>query len=219
MSETDSFIEEVSEEVRRDRLFQQFRRYGWIAALVVIVVVGGAAYNEYRKAQAANSAQALGDAMLAALDGETPADRVAALAEIEAGGAAGAVAALLAASELLAEGDQDGALERLNAVASDGEVPLLYRDLAALKALMIDTGDLAARRAGLEALSAPGAAFALLAQEQIALIDLQEGDIDAARERLTRLAEDAAASQGLRDRAQGLIVALGEAPDEAEPGE
>ena len=52
MSETDSFIEEVAEEVRRDRLFKMFRRYGWIAALVVIVIVGAASWNEYRKATA-----------------------------------------------------------------------------------------------------------------------------------------------------------------------
>ena len=31
MSDTDSFIDEVTEEVRRDALFAQFRRYGWHA--------------------------------------------------------------------------------------------------------------------------------------------------------------------------------------------
>ena len=42
MSDSDSFIDEVTEEVRRDRLFGYFRRYGWIAAVVIVVVVGGA---------------------------------------------------------------------------------------------------------------------------------------------------------------------------------
>ena len=51
MSETDSFIEEVTEEVRRDRLFALFRRYGWIVLVLIVLVVGGAAWNEYRKAQ------------------------------------------------------------------------------------------------------------------------------------------------------------------------
>ena len=51
MSDSDSFIDEVTEEVRRDRLFGYFRRYGWIAAVVIVVVVGGAAWNEYQKAQ------------------------------------------------------------------------------------------------------------------------------------------------------------------------
>ena len=45
MSNPDSFIREVTEEVRRDRLYGYVRRYGWIAALLVLLVVGGAAWN------------------------------------------------------------------------------------------------------------------------------------------------------------------------------
>ena len=44
MSDTDSFIEEVSEEVRRDKLYATFKKYGWIAALFILVVVGGATW-------------------------------------------------------------------------------------------------------------------------------------------------------------------------------
>jgi fermentation-respiration switch protein FrsA (DUF1100 family) len=42
VSDTDSFIDEVTEEVRRDRLFGLMKRYGWIAALAVLLIVGGA---------------------------------------------------------------------------------------------------------------------------------------------------------------------------------
>ncbi len=66
MSDTDSFIDEVTEEVRRDRLFALMRRYGWIAVLLVVLIVGAAAWNEYRKGQARASAEALGDALLSA---------------------------------------------------------------------------------------------------------------------------------------------------------
>ena len=52
MSESESFINEVTEEVRRDRLFRLARRYGWIAVVAVLVIVGAAAVNEWRKAQA-----------------------------------------------------------------------------------------------------------------------------------------------------------------------
>ena len=40
MSDTDSFLQEVSEELRRDRLYRNIRKYGWIAILLVIVIVG-----------------------------------------------------------------------------------------------------------------------------------------------------------------------------------
>ena len=40
MSDTDSFIDEVNEEVRRDRFYGLLRRYGWIAVVAVVGVVG-----------------------------------------------------------------------------------------------------------------------------------------------------------------------------------
>ncbi len=64
MSDTDSFIDEVNEEVRRDRFYGLLRRYGWIAVVAVVAIVGGAAWNEYSKAQERAQAEALGDAML-----------------------------------------------------------------------------------------------------------------------------------------------------------
>ena len=61
MSDTDSFIEEVSDEVRRDRLFKIFKKYAWVAVLIVVLLVGGAAFNEYRKISDQKRAANLGD--------------------------------------------------------------------------------------------------------------------------------------------------------------
>ena len=57
VSDTDSFINEVTEEVRRDQLYGYLRKYGWIAAVAVVAIVGTAAYVEYSKATAAAEAQ------------------------------------------------------------------------------------------------------------------------------------------------------------------
>ena len=70
MSNTDSFVDEVTDEVRRDRLFAMFRKYGWIGVVMVLLIVGGAAWTEWQKAVASERAQAFGDAALAALSGE-----------------------------------------------------------------------------------------------------------------------------------------------------
>ena len=67
MSETDSFIDEVTEEVRRDRLFAIFRKYGWIGILTIVVIVGGASWTEWKKAKAEAAAQSFGDALVAAM--------------------------------------------------------------------------------------------------------------------------------------------------------
>ena len=133
MSNTDSFIDEVSEEVRKDQLFGYMRKYGWIAVLVVLVVVGGTAFVEFRKTQAANTAQATGDEIRAALEIDDDSERAAALAAVNAEGGAAVVTGLLAAADLTETGDLDGAVAALNEVAQQEDAPEVYRDIAALK--------------------------------------------------------------------------------------
>ncbi len=45
-NQNDSFFNEVTDELRRDKLFGLFRRYGWIAILVILGIVGGAIWRE-----------------------------------------------------------------------------------------------------------------------------------------------------------------------------
>lgn len=209
MSDTDSFIDEVSEEVRRDALYGYVRRYGWIAVLVVLGLVGGAAYNEYSKAQERNTAEATGDAMLDALNGDDPVARATALADINVDGPAAAVNALLTAATQHEAGDNAAAAATLGALAVNPDVPEIYRDLGAMKAAMLPTDDTEGRMAALEALAQPGAPFYLIALEQIGLMQAEAGDTDAALATMARIAEDAGVTRGLRERAQTLIVALG----------
>ncbi len=215
MSDTDSFIEEVTDEVRRDRLYGYLRRYGWIAILAIVVIVGGAAFSEYRKAQTEARAQALGDAMLSALSMDGDADRAAALAEIEADGPeSAAVLAFLTAGAQTQAGNTQEAIAALQSVVNANEVPLIYRQIATFRTLLLQTGtvDAETRRAGYSALAMPGVPLRMLAEEQLALIDIETGDTEAAIARLQSLLEDAEASAGLQRRALQAIVALGGSP-------
>ncbi|MGR3495072.1 tetratricopeptide repeat protein [Citreimonas sp.] len=212
MSNPDSFIDEVTEEVRRDRLFGYMRRYGWIAIVIVVVIVAGAAWNEWSKAREAAQAQAFGDAILAALEAEEAEGRVEALDAIAAPGPGGAaVLGLFMAAEAGRAEDDATAVARLQTVADNSEIPLIYRQIAQYKALSRGAGvmDPEQRRAGLEALAVPGQPLRLLAEEQLALIEIEQGDTDAAIERLRRVIDDSEATAGLRRRASRLIVALG----------
>ncbi len=210
MSNPDSFITEVTEELRRDRMMGYLRRYGWIAVLAVLLIVGGTAWNEWRKASERASAEAFGDAVLAALENDAPRDRVAALAQIETTGAQAGLVQLLSAGELL-ETDRAAALVALQQAAEDAELPDAYRQVAALKRVIAGGADipLEERAALLERLSQPGQPMRPLALEQAALLQLEQGNQERAIEILTDLLSQSDVTETLRRRVTQLVVALG----------
>lgn len=215
MANNDSFIDEVTEEVRRDRLFALMRRYGWVAAALILLLVGGAAWNEFQKANARAEAEALGNALLSALDQPDNAARQEALAAIATGDNPRAVAlrALIAAGT----DDESPDVDALWSISEDATLPPLWRDVAALKAAIAGAGDVppAELISRLEPLALPGAPYRLLALEQIALAELTRGETAAALDVLNEIIADDATGQGLRQRAEQLIVALGGAPEPA----
>ena len=212
LSDTDSFIEEVNDEVRRDRLYGYLRRYGWIAILVVVLIVGGAAWSEYRKSQERAQAEGLGDAMLAALEKNDSSERVTALSAIEPGATASvAVLGLLTAAEQADAGDTEAAVETLSTLSLNSDIPAIYRQIAQFKSLALqgDATPIEERRLALDAMAQPGNPLRLLAIEQIALIDIEQGDADAAIARYQAIISDAETTSDLQQRARQVIVALG----------
>lgn len=212
MSTPDSFIEEVTEEVRRDKLFALFRKYGWIGIALVLLTVGGAAYSEWSKATARAEAQAFGDALLTALDADTPEARRAALEGVDAaatGGDKAAIRALMLASDPAQ--DRAATLEALAGLAGDATLSPAYRDLAALRRVILLGAEapVADRRAALDAIAAPGRPYRPLALEQMAYLLVEEAKTAEAIDAFRALTEDQAAPAGLRQRAAQMIVALG----------
>ena len=209
MSDTDSFIDEVTEEVRRDRLFGYFRRYGWIPAVIIVALVGGTAYNEWSKAQLEQAAQVRGDALLDALELEDTAEQAAAFRAI-----AREEEDALAAKLLAAGVETEQAADLLKSVAADEGQPQYIRDLARLKMASTE-GVLSADEAAaiLAELSEPGGTYRNVATELLVAVQLQRGDHEAALELLQAHIKDAEASSEQIQRMAELIVALGASPE------
>ncbi|MGB0902021.1 hypothetical protein [Halocynthiibacter sp.] len=213
MSNTDSFIDEVTEEVRQEQLWTMVRRYGWVAGVVVLGIVGGATWNEISKSRSAAAAQAAGDGIIAALESDDSAARLDALASARAAagtdtGAAN-VLGFYEATEAAESGDTARAQDLYTAIAADGSLAQVYRDLATLKGAMLPGVDADTARSGFESIAAPGAAFRLLAEEQLATLDIAAGDTDAALTRLQDIIVDSEITPGQRARVLQLIEALG----------
>ncbi len=209
MSDTDSFIDEVTEEVRRDRLFGYFRRYGWIPAIIIVALVGGTTYNEWSKAQLEQAAQVRGDALLDALELEDTAEQAAAFSAIARDEEDALVAKLLAAGD-----ETEQAADLLKSVAADDGQPGYIRDLARLKMASAE-GVLSVDEAAaiLAELSEPGGIYRNVATELLVAVQLQRGDHEAALELLQAHIKDAEASSAQIQRMAELIVALGGSPE------
>ena len=183
MSDTDSFIDEVSEEIRREKLFKTFRKYGWIGVALVVIVVGGTVYREYSRAAEKTASETFGSSVLEALQENDPSARVAQLDTITAPNAsAGAMIAMLQAAELASDKDGAGAAAKLEAAAVSGDLDQMYRDILNFKRLTVAES-------------------------------LASGDSAAAVNRLSMILEDAELTQGLRQRAGQLMIALGQDPN------
>ncbi|MEI6799593.1 MAG: hypothetical protein WCO04_10330 [Pseudomonadota bacterium] len=217
MSTQDSFVDEVTDAVRRDRLYAGFRKYGWIGVVVVLLVVGGAGFTEWQKAQTAARAQRFGDALMSAAEKTDPAERAAALAAVPADGDQTALLALLQAANPAK--DKAAALASLDALAADTARPQIYRDLAVIKRVAIAGKDqpLADRRAALAAVDVAGRPMRVLAEEQLAYLLLEEGKTDDALSALITLIQDQEAPSSLRQRLTAAITALGGTVPETKP--
>ena len=216
MSDTDSFIDEVSEEIRREKLFKTFSKYGWIGVALVVLVVGGTGYREYSRAAEKTASETFGSSVLEALQENDPSARVAQLDTITVPNASGgAMIAMLQAAELASDNDGAGAAAKLEAAAVSGDLDQMYRDILNFKRLTVDESgiDAGERRMGFEQLATPGNPLRLLAEEQLVLLDLTAGDSAAAVNRLSMILEDAELTQGLRQRAGQLMIALGQDPN------
>jgi hypothetical protein len=216
VSDTDSFLQEVSEELRRDRLYRNMRKYGWLAILLVVLIVGGATYREYVKNKDVTAAQLFGTSIINALSEENKADRISKLQKINApNDNAKVVIAMLLSAEL--NGSEVPTLEKssLSTVTDGSSIDAHYRELLNFKILLgsAESLSLEERVTAFDALSKPGNPFRLLAGEQLALIELEQGNIDSAVEKISQILLDAELTAGLRNRATQMMIALGKDPE------
>lgn len=211
-NQSDTFIDEVTEELRRDRLYGAMRRYGWIVVLVIVAVVGFTAWREYSAAQDRAAAQTWGDAILAA---EAENDPAAVLA-VDPRGSAGrqALTGLLAAG---AQTDPDARAQALQGVA-DAQPDSVLGELAQLKLVMAQGAqmDAAERDAILTRLSRAGAPFELLALEQKAVALIGAGRPEDAITLIRQIQDKDGLTEALRRRLSEMMIALGETPEPTE---
>lgn len=211
-------FDEVSEDLRRDKSLTLWRKYGnYVIGLALIVVVGVALFQgwkSYRQQGLDAAAVRYASALDLARAGKAAeaADAFKVIAAEGSGEGYGVLARFQEAIQRRQAGDAAGALAVLDAVALDGNVEPVLRDLATLTAAsqrIAAGGDISALRDRLEALDRPDNPWRFSAVELRALLALNGGDDRRGRELLKRLVDDAATPQAMRGRAAELLAVIG----------
>lgn len=212
-NQNDSFIDEVTEDLRRDRLFHLFRRYGWVALALVLLVVGGVVFREYSQSRDRKAAQAWGDAVLQAAASGDPAS----ILQVDPQGSTDrrALAGLLAAAGWLESGSREASAEALQGVVTQPQADSILHELAELKLVLLNgpAMDASERDAVLTRLSRAGGPFELLALEQKAVALIEAGRTDDAVMLIRQIQQKEGLSDALRRRLSEMMIAVGVEPE------
>lgn len=208
---SDLVTQEVDDEIRREKLQNFWRDYGKYiiaGAVGIVFVVAGRQVYDWRvtTVETANS-EAFEEAnkQSAVSAQEAPAIWRAALSEMGSG--YGALAELRLAAAEAEQGNVEAALAAYDALAANGSADQMLRDLATLQGAMLmadKEGRLDEAKARLSTIATGASAWYFSAQEQMALIDMQQGDMDAALLIFNQLSVDANTPPSIRERASSL---------------
>lgn len=208
-------IQEIEEDLRRERALKLWKEYGKYAVAAAVVVVGAAAgfvaWREYENRQAMAESNRFFEALGQAQSGDTQSAQLA-LARIGREGRPGfALLARLEDAALKGTADRAAAIADFRAIAADARAPREIRTLADVMAALnaVDGANREEVERGLAALSGADSQWRHLALEIMAAAAMRGGDTARARELYTRISTDQTASPGARSRAAEMIQALG----------
>jgi hypothetical protein len=219
MAETkDMLAREIDEELRREQLLKIWEKYGTyilLAALVVVIGVGGYKYNEYRRTQ---ESEATGDRFVFAIRDaavKKTAEAQKAFEGMVSTGPAGyaTLARLRLANAERAAGNTAKAAAAYDAIAKDANVDPLLADFAKLQGAMLrlDTASFTDIKNRLNPLTSEKNAWRYSARELVGLAAFKAGRLGEARTTFQRLLTDRTTPPGVTERARVMLAVVTEA--------
>jgi len=212
----EGFLREVDEALREQEMIDAIRRYGKMAAILIVVILVGLGgylwWDNHRKDQLGEQ----GEQMALALD-QVEAGKLDAgasqLAGLASSGSPGSrtAARMMQAGILAEQGKAAQAQTLFQTVAADADAPQPYRDLATIRgvALGFDAMPPADVVAKLKPLAVPGKPFFGSAGELLGAAYLKQGRNDLAGPLFASIAKDKTVPDTLQRRARQMAGLLG----------
>ena len=213
----DQFIEEVDEELKRERYMDLWRKYGtyMVAAvlLVVIAVAGTVGWRQYQSNQRTQAGLTFLEAQRLTEQGKK-AEALAIFGSLGKTGTGGyrELSRFREAAALARQGNEAAAAGIYDSIATDQGADKLFRDLA-LVLYALNVADRAEPKGLIERLkplTAESQPWRYSALEVTALLHRRRGDDAAAKEIYRKLADDDNAPGKLRTRAAEFLAVIGD---------
>ena len=216
MANPESFLEEVAEEVRRDRLFKFFKKNGWIIAFVVLATICATIAYEWRKNSEISRAKSNGDLLTLALE-ESQKGNLEELLDLLSDNSP----YLRPSSDLMAvtklyyaellyniDNDSSESMSVLKEIFSNESISTTLRQLAKIKYLFLFSGDNKVKQDLIDELSSPDNHYRFLAQEHKVQTYLASGMSDEANRQIDILLNDLEVSEQQKRRLMDLKLAI-----------
>lgn len=212
----ETFLREVDEELRRERLNTFVARYGWAIVAAVVLVLGAIGGYMWWQNREQEQAAAQGEALLDTLEKIESGNRDAAAPKIEQ--LAGSdvegyrVAALfIRASNQAEAGDNAAAIATLRSISADQEIAEPYRQAALVRQTALEFDRLRPQQViqRLGPLARPGSAWFGTAGEMVGIAHLKMNRPDLAGPLFARIGRDETVPPSIRTRAIQMAGSLG----------
>lgn len=227
----ESFLREVDENLRRDRMQDFVKTYGkWLVAALVLFLaaVGGWLYWQNRQQEkAAEQSEELMAIYADIGSGKTDqaAKRLEPLENAD-NDVVRALALLTEAAIALDRNDRNAALSNYRTIAADEGLPDAYRDLGLIRATALEFDSIKPEEviARVEPLTRPGSPWFGTAGEMTAMAYLKQGQRDRAARLFAAIAADGQVPETIRNRSVQIAGTLGvhaspaRSPQTAQPG-
>ncbi len=216
MANPESFLEEVAEEVRRDRLFRFFKKYGWLFIIVILLAICASIFWEWNKnsstLKARNNGDLLAEAVKESENGDlTKLEGLLSKESLFVGPSSDLVAVTkILYAEYLFEitGDSNEAMSLLQEVTSSRDFSEELRQLARLKHMFFALNNEPDGYEYLDQLAAPNNYFRSLVEEQRIQLHISDNEIDKAISKINVLTEDPEVTQVQKRRLMDLKAAI-----------
>ena len=208
VSDNESFIDEVTEEVRRDKLYLLIRSYGWIPLIVILAIISGSVFIEVRSSSMRIASEGLGDLLSEVLDDkigntDTISDNISKFVDSQS-----TLALILSAKVFENKSEFQSAISAYEEILKVDDVQKSIKDFVRFKLLLLVKDDPVKTEDLLAKLITPNSAFNLLALEQKVLIEIKENNWEDAIANLNLLIADQRASQAMISRATQIKKAI-----------